>query len=393
MEHAGRKHALLSASGASRWLHCTPSARLEEKFAQSASSVYAEEGTLAHEFGDINLRFYLGHIDQKTFNAEVKKLRANKLYTSEMEGEVEKYTSYVKEAFAEAKSRTPDAVLLIEERLDFSHLVENGFGTGDACIIADGVLEVIDLKYGQGIKVDATANPQLLLYGIGALRVFDLAYQIDKVKLTIVQPRLDSISSWEDFSEEIITWGEEVVKPKAAKAYSGEGEKEAGEWCKWCKVKAMCATLAKRNTDLAKLDFEEPHLLTDKQILGVYSQIPMLVDWAKAVETHMLKEALNGKKWEGLKVVEGKSNRKWADEEKVERELLREGFVKVDFTTTKLKGLTDIEKLVGKKEFPKLLGPHIIKPIGKPTLAPESDKRPAMGLDQAKIDFEEPFEE
>ena len=331
VEHSTRAHALLSASGASRWMNCTPSARLEEKFDESSTSTFAAEGTLAHEFGDVNLRFKNGEIDEKTLKAELKKLRKDKHYTSEMEGEVDKYVTIVMEAFAVAKARTPDAKLLIEERVDFSHLVEKGFGTGDVCIVADGFLDVIDLKYGKGVKVDADKNPQLMLYGSGALRNFDMVYDIHTVNLVIVQPRLDHLSEWKISTEDLIEWGQKEVKPKAAKAYQGKGVQKAGDHCKWCKVKAMCATLAAVNVKLAQHDFKDPHLLTESQVLGVYKQIPMLVDWANAVGKHLLDEAVKGKKWQGLKLVEGRSNRKWTDEKKVQEALIENLFDEKEF--------------------------------------------------------------
>ena len=387
VEHSTRAHALLSASGASRWMNCTPSARLEEKFDESSTSTFAAEGTLAHEFGDVNLRFKNGEITEKILNSELKKLRKDKHYTSEMEGEVDKYVTIVMEAFAVAKARTPDAKLLIEERVDFSHLVEKGFGTGDVCIVADGFLDVIDLKYGKGVKVDADKNPQLMLYGSGALRNFDMVYDIHTVNLVIVQPRLDHLSEWKISTEDLIEWGQKEVKPKAAKAYQGKGLQKAGDHCKWCKVKAMCATLAAVNVKLAQHDFKDPHLLTESQVLGVYKQIPMLVDWANAVGKHLLDEAVKGKKWQGLKLVEGRSNRKWTDEKKVQEALIENLFDEKEFTTTKLQGITAVEKLVGKSEFPTILGSLVIKPQGKPTLVPMTDKRPAMGVEQAKEDF------
>lgn len=387
VEHSTRAHALLSASGASRWMVCTPSARLEEKFDESSTSTFAAEGTLAHEFGDVNLRFRNGEITEKTLNSELKKLRKDKNYTDEMEGEVDKYVEIVMEAFAVAKARTPDAKLLIEERVDFSHLVEKGFGTGDVCIVADGFLDVIDLKYGKGVKVDADNNPQLMLYGSGALRNFEMMYDIHTVNLVIVQPRLDHLSEWKISSEKLIEWGEKEVKPKAAKAYQGKGLQKAGDHCKWCKVKAMCATLAAQNVKLAKHEFKDPHLLTESQLLDVYKQQPMLVDWVNSVAKYLLDEAVKGKKWPGLKLVEGRSNRKWSDEEKVKQALTDNLFDEKDFTTTKLQGITSVEKLVGKSEFPTILGKLVIKPQGKPTLVPMSDKRPAMGIEQAKEDF------
>ena len=387
VEHSTRAHALLSASGASRWMNCTPSARLEEKFDESSTSSFAAEGTLAHEFGDVNLRFKNGEIDEKTLKAELKKLRRDKNYTDEMESEVEKYVTIVMEAFAVAKARTPDAKLLIEERVDFSHLVEKGFGTGDVCIVADGFLDVIDLKYGKGVKVDADNNPQLMLYGSGALRNFEMMYDIHTVNLVIVQPRLDHLSEWKISTEKLIEWGEKEVKPKAAKAYQGKGLQKAGDHCKWCKVKAMCATLAAKNVKLAQHDFKDPHLLTESQVIEVYKQQPMLVDWVNSVTKYLLDEAVKGKKWPGLKLVEGRSNRKWSDEVKVKETLADNLFDEKDFTTTKLQGITAVEKLVGKSEFPTILGNLVIKPQGKPTLVPMSDKRPAMGIEQAKEDF------
>ena len=387
VEHSSRGHALLSASGASRWMNCTPSARLEEKFDESNTSSFAAEGTLAHEFGDVNLRFKNGEIDEKTLNAELKKLRKDKNYTSEMEGEVEKYVDAVWENLMVARSKTKDAVLLIEERVDFSHIVEKGFGTGDACIVADRVLDIGDLKYGKGVKVHAKQNPQLMLYGLGALRNFDMVYDIDVVRLTIYQPRLDHIDSWEISAEDLIRWGEKEVKPKAAKAYQGKGLQKAGDHCKWCKVKAMCATLAAQNIKLARHEFKDPHLLTETQLIDVYKQQPMLVDWVNAVAKYLLDEAIKGKNWPGMKLVEGRSNRKWTDEAKVVEVLGNELYDKEEYTSSKLNGITAVEKLIGKSDFPTLLGSLVVKPKGKPTLVPMSDKRPALGIEEAKEEF------
>jgi hypothetical protein len=387
VNHTERKHALLSASGADRWLNCTPSARLEEKFDASAQSIYAAEGTLAHEFGDVNLRFLNGEISKSVLEKELKKLRASELFTIDMESEVDKYVQLVMEFYNVAKSKTKDAVLLVEERFDFSHLVEQGFGTGDASIIADGVLDIIDLKYGKGVVVSASRNSQLMLYASGALRAFELLYDIHTIRMTIVQPRLDHVSSWEISSQELIEWGERIVKPKALKAYSGQGVQKAGDWCKWCKVKAMCATLAAKNVKLAQHEFRDPHLLTESQLIDVYKQQPMLVDWVNAVADYLLKTAISGKKWPGYKLVEGRSNRKWLDESKVEAVLEKEGYDEDEFLKKKLAGLTEVEKLVGKSNFNSLLGPYIVKPPGSPTLVPESDKRPAYGIEQAKQDF------
>lgn len=387
-DHTSRAHALLSASGSSRWLNCTPSARLEEKFEESRTSVYAEEGTLAHELADLRLHVESGKIPLDQYIQQFKSIKKDALYSSEMSEHVDTYVQLVFETWLGAKKKTPGAELIIEDRVDYSHLVEQGFGTNDAAIIADEVLEIIDLKYGKGVQVDAENNTQLMLYASGALQKYELSYDIETIKLTIVQPRLNHYSTWEISAEDLKKWGETIVRPKAAKAYLGKGKAQAGDWCKWCKVKAMCGTLAAKNVKLAKHEFKDPYLLTDKQIMEVHAQIPMLKDWATAVDKYMLDEAVNGKQWPGLKVVEGRSIRKWSDETEVVTALKGAKFEKADYTETKLLGIPKIEKLVGKSEFGDLLGHCVQKPPGKPTLVPESDKRPAItGVESAKNDF------
>jgi hypothetical protein len=389
VNHKTRAHAILSASGAARWLSCTPSARLEDKRGASVDSVFSREGTLAHEFGDLNLRFFNKEISASVLSKELRKLRSHELFSSEMEGEVKKYTDYCEEVYSIGKAKNGDAVMLVEEKFDFSHLVPDGFGTGDDTVISGEVLNIIDLKYGKGVQVDAFENSQLKLYGIGALKGFDMLYDIKTVILTIVQPRLDHVSTWEISAEDLINWGEKEVRETAQKAYEGKGVQKAGDWCKWCKVKGMCATLAAKNVKLARHDFKDPHFLTDEQLLNVYKQIPMLVDWAGSVAVHLLDEAKKGKKWPGLKLVEGKSNRKFSDEVKVKAALEDDLFEPSEYIVSKLAGITAIEKLVGKANFNALLGEYVIKPQGAPTLADENDKRIGIGLAQAKADFED----
>lgn len=380
-QHATRKHALLSASGAARWLNCTPSARLEEKFQESSSSVFAQEGTLAHELADVTLRHLNGEIDTKTLARECRKIKKNNLYTDEMPSQVTKYCDYVMETLNVERKTTPDAILNVEERLDFSHVVEQGFGTGDACIISDGTMYVIDLKYGKGVQVYAENNPQLMLYGLGALRTYEAFYDIDKVVLVIVQPRLDHISEWSLSAEDLVAWGDYEVRPKAALAYKGDGEKCAGNWCKWCKVKATCRTLAEENLKLADHDFVSPHLLTDDELVAIFEQVPMLQDWASAVADHLLKQAIKGKEVRGYKVVEGRSNRKFTDEGRAKKILSASGLSPDKYLVTKLATLTAIEKLFPtKKDFAELMADVVIKPQGKPTLVPKGDKRPPMKL-------------
>ena len=387
VNHAERKHALLSASGAARWLNCTPSARLEEQFEESATSVYAAEGTLAHEFGELHLRKNINEIDEEKLLTEVSKLEESDLYSPEMDEEVDKYVTYVMEQLTEAKKKTPGAILLIEEKVDLTMFIEDGFGTNDSIIISDGTMEVIDLKYGKGVKVDAKENSQLMLYGLGALIDHELTYDIENVRLTIVQPRMNSISSWEISAKDLREWGFKEVKPKAMLAYAGEGIQKSGSWCRWCKVKARCATFAAQNMKVAQHEFKNPHLLTDKQLIQVYEDMPQISDWINAVANYLLEEAMKGKKWPGYKLVEGRSNRKWIDESKVAETLLEKGFKADKFMISKLGGICHIEKLVTKKEFPTMLGEFVTKPPGKPTLVSEDDNRPAMGIEQAKEDF------
>lgn len=392
--HSERKHALLSASHAARWLACPPSARLEEKFKETCgfqdSSVYAEEGTLAHEFAELSLRMASGRISKVDYESALEALRGHELYSEEIEEQIEKYSTYVMEAFEHAKTVVPDPVLFIEEKLDFSHIVEEGFGTGDSGIIADGTMEVIDLKYGKGVKVEACENPQLKLYALGALRNYEMLYDIHTVRLTIIQPRIDNIVSWDISVKDLYKWAFEVVKPIAEKAYVGKGIQKAGEHCKFCSVKAMCNTLAQRNIALAKHEFKDPQLLTEKQLIDVYKQIPMLVDWANSVGEFLFNKALAGEKVEGYKLVEAPSRRRWTNEKDVQAKLKEEGYTEEQFNTVKLKGISDIEKLVGKKNFPVLMEGFVIKPQGNPILVPETDKRPEYkSLEQAKADFGE----
>jgi len=383
--HGDRAHALISASGASRWLNCTPSPRLEENFEEQESD-FAAEGTLAHEFASLELERKSGKIKLPKYNARLKLLRGHKLYTQEMEGEVEKYVVYVLERFAIAKKETSYAELLIEEKIDLRRYIEDGFGTGDTIIITDKIMEVIDLKYGKGVRVSAVDNPQLMLYGIGAYRAASLMYDIESVKLTIHQPRLDHVSAYEISVDELRKWAIEVVIPRAKLAYTGEGFLCAGDWCRWCKAKVRCRALAEKNIAIAKHDFADPALMNDVELLEVFKQIGGLTNWANSVSDYVFKEALSGKNWEGYKLVAGKSNRVWSNEDAIKSELSK-NYKEAEYLNVKLKGIGDIEKLVKKANFDKLLGAYVNKPAGKPTLVEESDKRPA--LSNAKDDFSE----
>lgn len=379
-------HAILSASGASRWLACPPSARLEEKF-ENKSSEFAREGTLAHDLGELKLRNLLGEITTRTYNSRLKKLtEGNELFTKDMPDYVDIYVDTCMEKIAAARSITEDAVICVEQRLDFSDWVPDGFGTGDTVIIADGTMEIVDLKYGKGVPVSAIGNKQMRLYALGAIAQFGFLYDIEKVKMTIVQPRLDSISSDEILAEELLKWAEEVVKPVAELAFDGKGEFKAGDHCKFCRAKAVCRSRADRNIELAQYDFQKPDTLDNDDIAFILSRADELVSWAKDVQEYALEQALQGEEFIGFKVVEGRSNRKWTDEKTVGDMLIAQGFQENIIYTKKLDGIGKIESAIGKKEVQRLLGDFIVKPQGKPTLVPVTDKRPVYN--SAVADFE-----
>ena len=376
------KHSILSASGANRWINCPPSARLElEQGVEEKSSVYAEEGSLAHELAELELNFslYNARLKKRTYNARLKKIKSNTLYKEEMIDFVGDYVSKIQEIISEKK----DPTILIEEKFDLSEWIKEGFGTGDCVIIDDGVLEIIDFKYGQGVKVNPEDNTQLKIYGLGAYFKYEFSYDISEVRLTIVQPRLGHIESWVIQVKDLLDWGDKILKPAAELAWEGKGVQKAGEHCRWCKIKARCATLASFSLKEAKRDFS-PHKLRDDQMVDIWHKIPVIKDWIKSVEEHMLEEALSGKIWKGLKVVEGRANRKWKDPDEVIKILVDdEGFELTDIANIKPKGISELQKRL-KDEF-HIVSNLVVKPEGKPVLVPESDKRPEFGT--AKEDF------
>lgn len=377
-------HAILSASGASRWMACTPSARLEQQF-ENKTSEYAAEGTLAHELGELKLKKVLEGLSSRSFNSKLKKIQENKLYTADMPDYVDVYVDTCLERYSEARAKTPDALFKIEQRLDFSKWVPEGFGTGDFVIIADGTMEVCDLKYGKGVPVSADNNKQMMLYALGAISEFSFLYDIEKVRMTIIQPRLDNISTFEVTVEDILKWAEEFVKPKAELAIKGEGEFFAGDHCRFCRAKAVCRARAEKNLELTKYDFQEPPTMDNNDIAYVLSKVDELVNWASDVKEYALESALKGEEFDGFKIVEGRSNRKWSSEEDVAKTLIVEGFQESMIYTRKLDGISKIEAAIGKKEVKRLLSDYIIKPVGKPTLVPITDKREPYN--PAKADF------
>lgn len=367
------KHATLSASAAQRWMACPPSV-MATKGMPDTTSEYAEEGTAAHEVAEYKLRWNLGE-------KSISPPSTGKFDADEIDRYTDVYAYYVSDVFETLRKNCPDAILLIEQRLDFSDYVPDGFGTGDAVIIADDVMQICDLKYGKGIRIAADNNPQMMLYALGALNMYGCLYDIKTVRLAIIQPRLDNISEWEISVEDLYKWAETELKPKAQLAAKGEGEFSAGEHCRFCKLKATCRKRAERMLELAKYDFEPPAELSETEIAAVIEIAADLAKWADDVFAYAQAQAINnGVHWDGYKIVEGRSNRKFTDEKKVADICREQGYQLSQIYKTTLIGITDMEKLMGKKQFRELLGEYVHKPKGKLTLVPVSDKREEISI-------------
>jgi len=370
------KHALLSASSSHRWIACPPSALLSRKFEDSSSS-FAQEGTDAHTLAQYKLEKLLG------LNTE-DPTESLSFYDEEMNDHAENYAAFVLEQVEKAKETCADPQVLIEQKLDFSRYVPEGYGYVDCLIIADGTLTVIDYKYGLGIKVSAERNPQMFCYALGGLALFDGIYDIDNVHLVIYQPRRENISEYSISKIELIKWAEEVLAPTATLAIKGEGEFKAGEHCQFCKAKATCRKRADYSLELAKYDFEVPATLDNDEIAAILIKADELVSWANDVKEYALKEALSGTKFEGFKLVSGRSNRKYTDETAVADVVIAAG---KDPYEKKFLGITAMTALLGKKTFEDILGGLTFKPPGKPVLVTADDKRPEFN--SAYEDFNE----
>lgn len=380
-------HATVGPSKASQWMACTPSIRMEEGMPDK-SSPYAAEGTLAHRLGELLLRERWEGMD---ITAELAAVQADPQYSGDMGEHMEGYADFVMERMAEAKSCCPDPRIYIEQQVDVSEYVPEGFGTTDCAIIADGRMDVIDLKYGTGVPVSAEDNPQMKIYGLGCYLAFSLFYDIQEIRLTIYQPRLDNVSVWSISAEDLLTWAENELKPKAALAWAGEGECNPGEkQCRWCRAAPVCTALKDYQMEIAKYDFAEPRTMSPAEVAEVLNRLPSLKAWTKKVEDYALDAALKeGTSFPGYKIVEGRSNRKYADEDAIATALRKIGFKVADiYKPRELLGITAMEKLVGKKRFSEVAGGYITKPAGAPTLVPESDKRPPMNTAaEAAADF------
>lgn len=371
-------HALLSASSANRWINCTPSARLCEDI-EDTPSEFANEGSDAHSLCEWMLNKQLGKTEPKP---ELQ------YYSHEMEECANGYVSYIIELLEDIKQHCKDPIVLVEQRLDFSKYVEEGFGTGDCVIVADGVLHIIDYKHGKGVVVDSTNNPQMMLYALGALELFDSLYEINKISMTIYQPRVSNISTFEISKADLLKWAKEVLIPASKLAFDGKGNYCSGEWCRFCKAKHLCRERAKEAMKLAELDFKKPPILTDEEVEDALDKIDDLIAWANDIKDYALDAALKGKVWNRYKLVEGRSIRKVKDENSVAGEVIKAGY---DPYEKKLATLTELNKRLGKKLFSELVEPYTYKPQGKPTLVKREDKRPEMNL--AVNDFNDIEEE
>lgn len=375
-------HAILSASSSHRWLNCLPSARLELEF-EDQSGAAAKEGTAAHDLCEHKLKKAL-HIRSKRPISEYD--------SDEMEKCTDDYVAFIMEQVELARKSCTDPIVLIEQRLDFSCYVPDGFGTGDCVIISDDRLHIVDFKYGMGVLVDAVDNPQMKLYALGALGIYDHLYDIKEVSMTIFQPRRENISTWTIPVEELKDWAEEELKPRAVKAFNGEGEYIPGPWCTFCKVANRCRARAEEKLRLAEKDFKMPPLLTDNEIEEILMILPDLTKWANEITAYATDAAVNhGKGWNGFKVVEGRSVRKYKDEESIAEKAMAEGYK--DIYRKSLIPMTEMQKLMGKTKFEEILGDLIYKPPGKPILVPNSDKRLAINVADAKNEFNEIMED
>ena len=390
-------HALLSPSGASRWMACTPSARFEQQFPDSSGAA-AREGTLAHEIGELKVRYYADWIQNKVYGAEFDRIvaedgKGEKFYDNAMGGYTMDYATFVMEKFAEAQVITPHAELFVESWLDLSkYIVEDG-GTRDIAIVCNTKLIIIDLKYGKGVEVSAFENKQMKIYALGSLDEFDSIYDIEEVEMVIYQPRIDNISSWTASVKDLREWAKDELIPKAALAFKGEGDFKPGLHCGFCRGKNRCKALADYNLEILQYEFRDSNLLEDGQISDILNREKMLTNWLTGITEYALIQATtHGKKWPGFKLVEGRSNRVFTDPKKVVELVTTSAGIPEDaMYNKKLIALGDVEALLGgKKAFNALLGEYVLKPKGKPALVPVTDKREEWSsADNATDDFAE----
>lgn len=375
------KHAFLAASASERWLHCPPSAKLCAQ-EDDQGSEYARQGSDAHALCE--------HLLLKALGRETRDPTEDlTYYDAEMQEAAEAYAAFVMEQVAEAKTVCHDPLICVEQTVDFSKWVQHGFGTADALIVADDTLYITDMKYGVGCLVtadgeDGTGNSQLKCYALGAIDTFGDLYDINRIRLSIFQPRRDNVDTFELTKADLLQWADDVLAPIAKLAYEGQGEFEAGNHCQFCRVKATCRKRAEYAMELAKYEFADAPTLDENEIAEILPQIDTLVSWAEDIKSYALNQALSGVRYPGFKLVAGRSNRKYADEAAVARVVSEAGYDPYD---KKLVGITEMTKRLGKKRFEELLNGLLIKPEGKPVLVPATDTR--SELNNAKNDFME----
>ena len=385
-------HATLSASGAKRWMSCPPSARLEERLRGifgEKSTPFAEEGTKAHSLAELKLLREKGRLSEddgiNDFNYDLRRKALGDI-PKEMDEATDYYAEIITEKFLTARQSCPDAQLKLEQRLDFSRWVPDGFGTGDAVIVSEELLEVCDFKYGKGVPVFAENNPQARCYGLGALHCYGVLYGFKHVRNTIIQPRLDSVTEEMLTTDELLQWAETELKPAAELAWKGKGEFNPGDHCKFCAARAICYARATKAMTIFKHGFETPGVIPDDAIPEILAVADTAIDWIKDLQAYALSQALRGQEWPGYKLVRGKRPpRKWVDEEEAKHQLIRAGYEPEVYTETKFKSPSNIEKLVGKQAFEAIFATLVTQGDGALTLVPESDKR--TEFTSAEADF------
>lgn len=373
--HKDRAHALLSASGAHRWMNCTPSALLESQFPDTTSDA-AKEGTLAHEMAEAKLQhlFNTQSYRKATLTRTLNKIKKNELYQPEMDGYTDDYVAYIRKAAMEFE-KTP--YIAIEKRLDLTAYIPDGFGTADCVMIGERTLHIIDLKYGKGVPVSAEDNPQLMIYALGALEAYKLLFDIDTVKVSIVQPRIDNTNSSEFTVKGLMRFGDKV-KHYASIAIIGEGEYMPGGWCRFCRARQQCRARADKNIELAFEIDKKPPLITNEEVGEYLRKGEDVAKWLSELQDYALAECLAGRDVDGYKAVEGRGSRTWTDMDAAFEAIIEEGTNEAMLYERKPLTLAQVEKLMGKAHFEDVAGEYVIKNPGKPTLVPSTDKRQAI---------------
>ena len=367
-------HALLGPSSAARWIACPPSVKLCEQF-EDVESEYAKEGSLAHEIAELKVRKLIDPgLTSRKFTTSMKKLKDKELYQEEMQGYTDEYVEFIQEQMY-SYSTTPHTA--VEQKVDFSQYVPDGFGTADCILIADDTLHIIDFKYGKGVPVNVENNAQLLLYALGAYLAYEMIFPIEHIKMSIVQPRLNNIDTWECSLDYLLEFAK-IAQEKAAMALKGEGDFNCGEHCKFCKAKAVCRERANANLELAKYEFKAADQLTLEEIGQILEKAKDLAKWADDLKDYALSESLKGNEVPGWKAVNGRGSRSFTNTDEAIKVLVNNGIAEELLFERKYLTLAQIEKTVGKKEFNNLVGDLIVMNVGKPTLVEISDKREAI---------------